>query len=645
MARSSRLLQGTTGSYVDLLTVLKAGQDAEAPQKKKRKLNATSTPPNLPVPNKDIEDSNADSSKVEEDAPVEEEDHEVGDADSTSEDSDDDGEQSEDSFRQHFVTRDAEELSRFAKDPRQAKKSPAVLLDDTIRRSWIQASNDSKEPHRAQQIEDLHLKQRLVTKGAHLLHSLNTVQRDLAGAVSSYCDVVAAIRTVQNASVLRNICMLHALNHVYKTRDLVLKNNAKLSQSDGDGLGEIRDQGFTRPKVLIVVPTRQSCVRVVESIVGLSEPQQQENKARFLEQFSQDDDEDWHQKPEDFQELFGGNHGEDFRLGLKFTRKAIKFFSGFYNSDIIIASPLGLRRTIESGSKKEEGDAAQKVQDSDFLSSIEVVVVDNASALQMQNWEHVEFVFQKLNLLPREAHGCDFSRVRHWYLDGHAKYLRQTIVLSAYQTPEINSLATEHLLNIAGRVQYTPVYEGALTEAPKRLPFSIHQSLLRFEAASVAAEAEARLKMFTSLIVPQLLRGGDSLRGVLIFAPTYLDFSSLRNHLTSALERTAVSFGHVSEYTPVKEVNRARSHFMNGRYGILLYSERAHHHFRYRLRGVRRIVFYGVPENPLFWTELDKRRVRALFSKWDTLKLERIVGTERVSRLLLEKGSDTFDFV
>ncbi|RMZ86174.1 hypothetical protein DV737_g235, partial [Chaetothyriales sp. CBS 132003] len=546
-----------------LLSTLKANQDVEPPRMKKRKLSSPlSTKPDFSASKKGIQESSADTSnKVKK--PSAEEGNAIVDPVPAINDSDDENDNSEDSFQQHFVARDAEELSQFAKSTSGKKKAPAILLDGTIRRSWTPASRNSKDPFQVQQARDLHLKQRLASNGSHLLQSLNSVQKDLVGAIYSYCDVLAAIRTVQNATALRNICMLHALNHVYKTRDLVLKNNAKLSQIEGDGPGEIRDQGFTRPKILVVVPTKQSCVRIVESIVALSEPQQQENKARFLEQFSLDDDDEWREKPDDFQELFGGNHGEDFRIGLKFTRKTIKFFSGFYNSDIIIASPLGLRRTVEGSGKQEEG--TQKAPDSDFLSSIEIAVVDNASALQMQNWEHVDFVFGKLNSLPREAHGCDFSRVRHWYLDGNAKYLRQTIIMSAYQTPEINNLAGEHLLNIAGRVQYTPVYEGAMTEVAKSLPFTTHQTLIRFEAASAATDAAARLAMFGSSILPQLLRSGESLQGVLIFAPTYLDFSSLRNNLSGTLEKTAVSFGNISEYTPVKDVNRTRSHFMNGR--------------------------------------------------------------------------------
>ena len=30
----------------------------------------------------------------------------------------------------------------------------------------------------------------------------------------------------------------------------------------------------------------------------------------------------------------------------------------------------------------------------------------------------LQFVMERLNKLPEEAHGCDFSRVKPWYLDG-----------------------------------------------------------------------------------------------------------------------------------------------------------------------------------------------------------------------------------
>ena len=52
------------------------------------------------------------------------------------------------------------------------------------------------------------------------------------------------------------------------------------------------------------------------------------------------------------------------RLGIRLTRRSIKLYTEFYTSDIIVASPLGLRRMIGV-----EGDVKREY---DFLSSIEV---------------------------------------------------------------------------------------------------------------------------------------------------------------------------------------------------------------------------------------------------------------------------------
>ena len=60
-------------------------------------------------------------------------------------------------------------------------------------------------------------------------------------------------------------------------------------------------------------------------------------------------------RPADFKRTFAGNNEEMFRIGISFAPKAIRLYAPFYSSDIIIASPLGLRRIIgtEEDSKRE----------------------------------------------------------------------------------------------------------------------------------------------------------------------------------------------------------------------------------------------------------------------------------------------------
>ena len=456
---------------------------------------------------------------------------------------------------------------------------------------------------------------------------------------------------MKNTSTIRSLISIHIVNHIFKTRDKVLKNKARLARaSDGEDL-ELRDQGFTRPKVLVLLPTRQSCVEVVDIIMTLCQPEQQENKKRFQDAYMSEGKKFSENKPDDFKHLFGGNDDDMFRLGMKFTRKSVKFFSHFYSSDIILASPLGLRMALE-------GDKSRK-QDYDFLSSIEIVVVDQSEALLMQNWEHVECIFEHLNLQPKEAHGCDFSRVRNWYLDGNARYLRQTILFSAFNFPSLNKLYTQNMLNVIGKLKISRTYDGAIGS----LGIPIRQTFLRFDTKSAVSEPDDRFNYFITAILPSIVKHAShdvrADQGILLYVPLYADFIRVRNHLAASPSTQNISFGSISEYTSVRDVARARSHFLSGRHSILLYTERAHHFRRYRIRGVKSLVLYGLPENPIFYEEtvggylgssiaeakVDTRQagVRNLFSRLDVLKLERIVGTRRYLKLLSDIG-DTFDF-
>jgi len=667
-------------SYLTLLQSLNSGTNNSEPASKRRKIEPASkssksaAESSAPGGNSYIEgedlatDLQADEEEEEELQDLVEYEKLEGSLDDNDVDSEDEKHILSDPFEQHYSAMTEQAVKDAATQMDRKDWQPQLFtLETGIRGTRFIRKGTAPKTQVVKSGKDLFLKQRLREPGAKVVSTLPTDLKVIAADLFNYRDVVCCCRNLETATQLRDMSCLHALNHVFKTRDRVLKNNTKLNMNTGSEVLDLRDQGFTRPKVLIIVPTKQACVRFVDSIVKLSEPDQQENKARFLETFSHEDDNEWLDKPDDFRELFGGNHEEDFRIGLKFTRKTIKYFSGFYNSDIIIGSPLGLMRTITTGGG---GKDKKKTHDADFLSSIEVLIVDHANALQMQNWQHVDYVFSQLNQVPKDSHGCDFSRVRHWYLDGQAKCLRQTIIFSDYLTPEINALVAAHLHNISGYTKFQRGYPGAMLSVSALLPTSIPQTFLRFPSPTALQDSDARFKTFTTTILPPILRDPKHQKGILLFVPTYADFVRLRNYLSTSADATNLSFGSVSEYTPRKDVLRARSHFLNGRHSLLLYTERAHHHFRYRLKGVGRIVFYGVPENPVFWPELvsllglasvgaagkeksksvsvgtaKKGAVRALFSKWDAMKLERVVGSERVTRLITDRGGDVFDFV
>src|SRR5204863_5309636 len=108
------------------------------------------------------------------------------------------------------------------------------------------------------------------------------------------------------------------------------------------------------------------------------------NKSRFIKDYSPSEpDSIPSSKPIDFKAKFEGNDDDLFRIGIKFTRKSLKLFVEFYNADIILASPLGLKRVFESSTKRRDAKdeplkkKLKRKGDFDFLSSISLLVIDS----------------------------------------------------------------------------------------------------------------------------------------------------------------------------------------------------------------------------------------------------------------------------
>ena len=509
------------------------------------------------------------------------------------------------------------------------------------------------------------------------------LQGSLFAWLQSYRDVLFTARDLppppppcQHASrcdgdQLMDACLLHALQHCLKQRSTVLHNSERLRRRaaaaaaatnsaavaaaaagggaprhavrartllENSGADAPQDQGFTRPKVLLLLPLRSFAKRWLDRALHLLPCAQGGGDAvskreRLEVEYGPRSDEggdaprSTRNKPPDFQRLFAGNRDDHFRLGVKLTRKSVRLFADFAGADLIVASPLGLATRLQAG-------------DASFLSSIELVILDGADVMAMQNWAHVESVFAALNAMPSKADPqVDLMRVRPWYLEGQALHYRQTVVLAAQAAPVLSALLREHCSNAAGRARLRLTHSGCLGAVHARTT----QAFTRVASPSTAGAADARFAAFKKHLWPRLRASGG---GELLFVPSYFDYVRLRNFLKSV----DASFAGNCEYTDPSDVGHARAHFSGRQARIMLYTERAHFFRRHSIRGAARLTCYAPPDNPLFYVELVNAleppmgdglaEVLTLFTQWDAPQLERLVGSQRAAKMLRGERPD-----
>ncbi|ETL85931.1 hypothetical protein L917_14589, partial [Phytophthora nicotianae] len=501
--------------------------------------------------------------------------------------------------------------------------------------------------------------------------SKGSVEYTLSQQMSAYTDVFFAGQTYENTEKLRQLSAMHVLNHVLKARDTVTRNNERIKKQSEEEK-EYRDQGFCRASVLVLLPLRSSAVAFVNQLLELlpSNVDTFHNKDRFFSEFGSakgDDEPSNDEDKKEWQRVFGqGNNDDCFQLGLSFSRKAVRFYSEYHHADLIIASPLGLRQQLgDEVAMLDEAESSDDVKlSSDFLSTIEVCIVDSASLMAMQNLEHLRTVLRATNLQPKEAPNADFSRVREWNLAFLAAYFRQTIVFAHGAEPALNALVTKTCRNISGVVKYTRQYDAADGSASiSRVVPQVKQIFQRVDLdhsgrLSAADEVELRFAYFKKHVFEPLL--DHPRKHVLIFIPSYFDYVRVRNLFNDSMNKKLIRSVQCCEYTTNKQVSRARTSFFHGHCHVMLYTERFHFYHQLQIRGVHQLIWYGLPVMGDFYAEMMNmlpssdtagqnddgfadntggKSSIALFTRLDLLRMQRIVGNKRAERMCQAKAA------
>ncbi|VEU21112.1 DEKNAAC102028 [Brettanomyces naardenensis] len=589
-----------------------------------------------------------------------------------------------DSLNSHFndEERIAELVSEYEDIRRPLKLMNRVKLDDYVKLDYRYDDTQTSHPiDLKSRLEYHNVKKRVQAQYLEAV-SDSQLEAQLIDSMLTYQNVeLQYYHSQQLKKKYQTYYVLHCLNHILKSRTRVMGDTEKKKrllkqiedgevEASAEDQPEFRDQGYTRPKVLILLPTRNSAWEVVSKMIELSPMQSVENKKRFREQYydsfgsgSSASEMSYKRKPEDFRDIFKGNSNDFFCLGIKLTRKTIRLYTRMDQSDVIVASPLGLKMLFENSSH-------DKRKDTEFLSSIEIAILDKCEGLLMQNWEHVtELLNNRLNAPPKkfEEFKVDFSRIRMWAINDQYKYVTQMMVFGKYGTPELNGVVKGSRVSCnlqSGTAVFKPYVDGknSIIDLLKRKLVrmgmvgrltKLKQMFTRFEVDTISSEPDKRFEFFKNVTLPQIMSKASYDYGTLVYVANYVDYIRLTNYLK---ESTSVPFVAIDEYSSQSKLTRNRASFAEGRGDakVMLYTERLHFYKRYDIKGVRNVVFYQLPTDPDVYSQVmqfvvdEKIRregedeeevdlnlcmVRVMFDRLDMMKLEKVVGLRNAGRL------------
>ncbi|KAK2955624.1 putative U3 small nucleolar RNA-associated protein 25 [Blattamonas nauphoetae] len=265
----------------------------------------------------------------------------------------------------------------------------------------------------------------LTEQSVPISQSMHQSQIPLLPFLFGYNDLLNTRLTKDNQHHLYQITTLHILNHIMKSRDLVLSHNAiiEMKRETGEDLTDAsfqgesgilslhkpadnieqpqktnpyRDQGYARTRVLVVCATRNSAYEFVNDyflrLVPSAHKKTIDKKKEFLRLFGPEEevevavDEDGNEyevntshkrkkarprpletvqeKPESYRRHFKGNVDEEFCFGIGLTKSTVKLLGDLLKSDVIVCSPLGLMNVLK-GDCESNGRKRKDVEDAE----------------------------------------------------------------------------------------------------------------------------------------------------------------------------------------------------------------------------------------------------------------------------------------
>ncbi|SCM24294.1 U3 small nucleolar RNA-associated protein 25, putative [Plasmodium chabaudi chabaudi] len=510
--------------------------------------------------------------------------------------------------------------------------------------------------------------------------------------INSYVDVFYSNQNILNFHFIRLLNSIHCLNHLKKRRKrkLYIKKKIekleKTQQVEKENIqlkDDLCDESFSKPKILILCAFRYICKEYVDLLINMLSLIEVKNKNRFINEYDITPEEKKNLKNMyikkkqsfDYINLYRGNSDDCFRLGIKLfeNEKKIQLYSPFYDSDILICSPLGLEIIIKEYKETEDktnniyneddnysddyelngadnsakktkkkkkintnNNKKKKLYEYDFLSSIEVLVIDQIDIILMQNILTLKNVLNFINKPLLKWRNANINRIAKYAVDGYIKNYRQTIITSSIIDTNFISL-----------IQLSNNYRSFLKLFIKndddtillsiRNMFKINQYFKKIECDDILKIEECIIDFFSTNVIEIL----TNIKQLIICIPTYIEYI----RLYEILKKNDISFKGVNEYTTEKKRIKIQKLFKFEKVNILLVTSRLIYYERCTFKNANHVIFFSPPKFQFMYFELIKNITTntpnassmCYYTKYHTYELERIVGQKRAIHLMREK--------